>query len=529
VAAVLVVAGALVVTGVAVALGQDGPRFDPSAPGRGIDARAYYTDYEQGEDDNGGVAYGTTADGAAEDGGGTEPGLLEDNTFVEAGTSGFVAAAADPRSTFALDADTGSWTVGRTLLRSGHRPPPASIRPEEWVNAQPYADPAPTRADLAISASTGAAPALADGTRLVRLGIAAREVAPADRPPLTVTLVVDRSGSMDIRERLGLVQASLALLAGQLRDDDRVAVVTFDEAARPILAPTPVRETGRILEAIDQLRPGGSTNLEGGLALGYETARRAHDPAGTNVVVLCSDGVANVGRTGPGSILETITDGGRDGIHLVTVGFGMGNYNDHLMEQLADRGDGFYGYVDTFAEAERLFVDELTTTLVPVAGDARTQVRFDPAAVSSYRLVGYDNRTVADDDFDDPSVDAGELGSGHRVSALYEVRVRPGTPADAVIARAGVAWTPVGGGGQRRADVDVLAGDPAADGDPGLRLAAAAADLSRLLKGVPPYAGPAGGAAAWSELEGRVDRLSAEGVPGAAALADLVHRAAVAG
>ncbi len=207
--------------------------------------------------------------------------------------------------------------------------------------------------------------------------------------------------------------------------------MSFEDKARPTLEPTPISDTDAIIEAIEQLEPGGSTNLEAGLRLGYEQARAAFDPKAVNLVVLASDGVANVGDTGPDSIVDTIQEEGADGIHLVTVGYGLGNYNDHLMEQLADLGDGFYSYVDDYAEAEQLFGEDLVTTLTPVAAEARTQVSFDPALVTSYRLIGYDNRAIDDDDFTDPGIDAGELGAGHHATALYEVRlaegVAPGT------------------------------------------------------------------------------------------------------
>ena len=358
---------------------------DPPAATRGIDARVYYDDYEEAEQDSG-VQYNAQPTAPTE--GGTsredgEPGPPdipepdEDNTFVDAGTDGFVTTAGDPLSTFALDVDDGSFNVARGLLAEGYPVPPASVRPEEWVNALDYDDPAPTDADLGLTTDSGLAPSLDDGTQVVRVGVSAREVAPADRPRVNVTLVVDRSGSMDIRERLGLVQSSLALLADRLRDDDTVSVVSFEDRAKPLLKPTPVRQTQKILAAVERLTPGGSTNLEAGLALGYQQAREAFDPEAVNLVVLCSDGVANVLATGPGSITDRIAEEGADGIHLVTVGYGLGNYNDHLMEQLANLGDGFYAYVDTYDEAERLFGRDLTTTLVPVAGEARAQVAFD--------------------------------------------------------------------------------------------------------------------------------------------------------
>ncbi len=340
---------------------------------------------------------------------------------------------------------------------------------EEWVNAFEYDDPAPTDADLGLTTETGQAPTLDDGTQLVRVGVSAREIAAADRPRVNITLVVDRSGSMDIRERLGLVQSSLALLADRLNPDDTVSVVSFEDKARPLLPPTPVKDTDTILDAIEELKPGGSTNLEAGLRLGYEQARDAFDPEAVNLVVLASDGVANVGHTGPDSIVDRIQEEGADGIHLVTVGYGLGNYNDHLMEQLADLGDGFYAYVDTYREAEQLFGEDLVTTLTPVAAEARTQVSFDPELVTSYRLIGYDNRAIADEDFTDAGTDAGELGAGHHATALYEVRLADGVEPGDVYGTASVRWTPVGTGRtgsddvQEEASIDLVA----VDGDPG--------------------------------------------------------------
>ena len=481
---------ALAVAGALVLSGCSEPDDEPGPDGtRGIDARSYYDDYETQVDYE--MAMPNAASGSAADEGGAGPvpipGPTEDNTFVDAGTSGFVDPRQDALSTFALDVDTGSYGVAQSLLDQGFRPPPASVRVEEWVNAMEYDDPAPTDSDLGVLAESGMAPGLDDGTQLVRVGVSAREVEPTERPRVNVTLVVDRSGSMDIRNRLGLVQSSLALLADRLAGDDTVSVVSFEDQARPILEPTPVRDTGKILDAIEELEPGGSTNLEAGLRLGYEQAREGFDDDAVNLVVLASDGVANVGDTGPGSITDKIAEEGREGIHLVTVGYGMGNYNDHLMEQLADLGDGFYSYVDTYAEAEQLFGTELTTTLTPVAAEARTQVAFDPGLVTSYRLVGYDNREIADDDFEDLSVDAGELGAGHHATALYEVRladgVAPGTP----IGEATVKWAGVRDGAGHLASTDLVAADPDATPSHSLALASTVADLAQVLKDAAPY------------------------------------------
>ncbi|WP_134740605.1 von Willebrand factor type A domain-containing protein [Nocardioides sp. 503] len=504
------------------------PGPEPGTVTRGIDAAAYAEDYEEAEQGDGAVNYSATAPGAvAQDGGSEptyEPGLLEDDTFVDAGTSGFVDPREDAESTFALDVDTGSYGVARTLLREGVLPPPESIRVEEWVNALPTGTGrAPEDGqDLAVTSDSAMAPGLDDGTQLVRVAVEAREVTPAERPRVNVTLVVDRSGSMDIRARLGLVRSSLALLADRLRDDDTVSVVSFEDEATPILQPTPVRETETILDAVEELTPGGSTNLEAGLALGYEQARRGFDEDAVNLVVLCSDGVANVGATGPGSISERIAEEGRDGINLVTVGFGMGNYNDHLMEQLADLGDGFYSYVDSFAEAEELFGSALTTTLTPVAAQARTQVTFDPERVASYRLVGYDNRAIADEDFEDMGVDAGELGAGHHTTALYEVRLADGVVPGDLLGTASLRWTSPRDGGTGEAAARLRAADPEQAVDGSLALAAATADLAQLLKHDMPHAHLAGPLEA---LRDRVERLDAEGVAGAEELAELVREA----
>ena len=236
---------------------------------------------------------------------------------------------------------------------------------------------------------------------------------------------------MDRDDRLGLVKDSLSILVDELEDDDTVAIVTYDDSSGVVLEPTAVSDRDEILDAIDRLRPGGSTNLEAGLREGYALASDAFRAGGLNRVVLASDGVANVGVTNPDQLAMMIRGDANRGIHLVTVGFGMGNYNDVTMEQLADQGDGFYAYVDTEDEAERLFEDELTSTLLTVAKDAKIQVEFDPEVVDSYRLIGFENRGVLDRDFRNDDVDAGELGAGHQVTAIYEVELHRGlTPDD---------------------------------------------------------------------------------------------------
>jgi len=505
---------------------RDDPRDD-------IDARAYYESYESGGDEDWSLSSllgSSSADysagtGAVEEAAVSDerpPGLLENNTSVDAGASDFVDTRSDALSTFALDVDTGSYSVGRTLLQQGHLPPPASIRPEEWVNAFEYGDRPPAESDLAVQVDPGLAPTLSDGTQLIRVGVQAREVTEQDRPPVALTLVVDTSGSMDIRERLGLVKSSLALLAKHPRPDDTIAVVTYEDNAKPLLEPTPVSDTETILGAIDGLRPGGSTNLEAGLRLGYKKAREAYRDDAINAVVLASDGVANVGTTGPHAITKRIAEAGAEGIHLVTVGYGMGNYNDHLMEQLADQGDGFYSYVDTFAEAERLFVTDLSGTLTTVAYDAKVQVEFDPAAVASYRLIGYDNRAIADEDFESDDVDAGEIGAGHDVTALYEVQpaegAEPGTEVGAVTVR----WQSEATGQIEEQAVALAVADPSAEPTDQLALASTVADFAQFLKGAEPVRERG---VTLDQLAHRAGALQAQGVDGAVELSRLIELA----
>jgi len=407
-----------------------------------------------------------------------EPGPLDDNTFVDAGDSGWVETDADRESTFALDVDTGSYTVAQAFLAQGYRPDPDSIRPEEWVNSFDYGD--PPAEDAALGATVEAGVAAGGEPTLVRIGVATVDLGDEERPPANITFVIDTSGSMDIRERLGLVKASLALLVRQLRTDDTIAIVTYGDDADPVLAPTPVAAWREIVDAIDSLQPGGSTNMEAGLRTGYEQARDSFDPEALNVVVLASDGVANQGVTDADELTEAITQAGDEGVHLVTIGYGMGNYNDHLMEQLANQGDGFYSYVDTYAEAVRLFVTELTPTLTVVAAEAKIQVVFDSDVVARYRLIGYENRELDDSDFRDDSVDAGELGAGHRVSAVYELDLVDGTTDGAVAGEVRLRWADPDTGEVTETETPIELGGEASDE---LRLATLVAHTAEVLKG----------------------------------------------
>ncbi|HEX7166400.1 MAG TPA: von Willebrand factor type A domain-containing protein, partial [Acidimicrobiales bacterium] len=345
--------------------------------------------------------------------------------------NGFITTTTDARSTFALDVDTGSYALTRATLGLDQVPSPDTVRPEEFVNAFDGGYARPSARGFAISVDGAPTPFVQDGDhRLVRIGLATRAIPPRDSKAAVLTWVVDVSGSMDEPGKLPLVKETLGLLLDELRPDDRVAIVVYGDAAREVLASTPVKEASRIRSAIDALQPEGSTNVEAGLRLGYEVARRNRVAGAINRVVLASDGVANVGATDPEAILRSLSEDAGKGITLVTAGYGMGEYRDDMMERLADAGDGFYTYVDTKAEAERVFVRNLTSTLDAQALDAKAQVEWNPDAVERYRLVGYENRAVADESLRDDSVDGGEVGAGHTVTALYEVRLVPGSSAD---------------------------------------------------------------------------------------------------
>lgn len=351
-----------------------------------------------------------------------------DNFFKEYGINPFVEANTDAFSTFAADVDTASYTLMRNYLRNNSLPPTAAVRTEEFVNFFNYYYSQPASGKFAIH--TEMAPSFFGdaSSKLLRIGIQGQEILARNRKAANLTFVVDVSGSMNQDNRLELAKRSLRLLVEQLNSNDQVAIVIYGSEARTLLTPTPGNNKSAILSAIDKLRPEGSTNAEAGLLEGYRVAAQAMIPGGINRVILCSDGVANVGNTGPDAILARIKTEAENGINLTTVGFGMGNYNDVLMEQLANQGDGAYAYVDSLEEARRIFVENLTGTLQVLAKDMKIQVEFNPQIVSQYRLLGYENRAVADQDFRNDAVDAGEVGSNHSVTALYEVRFQPEAP-----------------------------------------------------------------------------------------------------
>lgn len=350
-----------------------------------------------------------------------------DMFFEDYGVNPSIDTEDDHLSTFALDVDTGSYTVMRNYINDGYLPPEDSVRVEEYINyfEQGYPNP-PAHQAFGITIDGAPSPFTeSERYHMLRVGIQGYDVSERERKDASLTFVIDISGSMEMDNRLGLVKRSLELLVEGLRPTDQVGIVVYGSDARVVLDPTPASQKGRILSAIYELRTEGATNAEAGLRLGYQMAMRAYEPEAVNRVILCSDGVANVGQTEADAILEEVRGYVEEGVTLATFGFGMDNYNDTLMEQLADDGNGFYAYIDDIDEAQRLFVDDLTSTLQTIAMDAKVQVDFNPEVVSRYRLVGFENRDVADEDFRDNRVDAGEIGAGHSVTALYELRLYP--------------------------------------------------------------------------------------------------------
>jgi len=331
------------------------------------------------------------------------------------------SVAETPVSTFSVDVDTGSYANVRRFLNQGSLPPDGAVRLEEMVNYFPYDYPLPTDSSP-FGVTTEVAPTPWNShTRLLRIGIKASDRAVADLAPANLVFLVDVSGSMDRREGLPLVKSTLKLLVDQLRDQDRVSLVVYAGESRVVLKPTSGRDKTRIRNAIDQLTAGGSTAGASGIELAYQMAREGFIDKGINRILLATDGDFNVGVSDFDSLKQMAVDQRKSGVSLTTLGFGVDNYNEHLMEQLADAGDGNYAYIDNLREARKVLVDQLSSTLAVVAKDVKLQVEFNPAQVSEYRLLGYENRALKREDFNNDKVDAGEIGAGHTVTALYEI------------------------------------------------------------------------------------------------------------
>jgi Ca-activated chloride channel family protein len=412
-----------------------------------------------------------------------------DMFFENSGTNPFLDTEDDNLSTFAMDVDTASYTVARNYLMNFQQLPPAeSIRPEEFINFfDAHYDSPDDEHAFAIHMEAAPAPFGYEGHYLLRVGVQGRYIAPEDRTAAFLIFVIDVSGSMDMENRLELVKESLALLVDELREDDRVAIVVYSDNSRVVLNPTPASESHDILDAINALHPEGSTNVDAGLRLGYDLAQSHMREGEITRVVVLSDGVANVDTTSPDGILRNISEGVDSGVTLSTIGFGMGNYNDVLMEQLANDGNGSYYYIDNLRQARRVFVHNLTGTLQVIGYDAKIQVEFNPEVADRYRLIGYENRAIADEDFRNDTVDAGEVGAGHSITALYEVALEDDdlSPAD-LIATAYIRYEDA----DTREVVELQQGiaygqvmDSIDEAAPTFRLQVAVAEFAELLRG----------------------------------------------
>ncbi len=352
-----------------------------------------------------------------------------DNTerYQHPGDNPLKLVANDPVSTFSLDVDTGSYSNVRRFLAAGHRPPEDAVRVEELINYFPYDYPS-AGGEHPFGVRTDLAPCPWNSSHwLLRVAVRASEVGASEIPPSNLVFLVDVSGSMEDTNKLPLLRSSLKLLVAQLRAEDRVSFVVYAGREAVVLEPTPGDQHVRIERAIDDLVAGGSTAGEAGIRLAYRMARQAFIEHGINRVLLATDGDFNVGVTDFQQLKDLVEHERESGVQLSTLGFGTGDYNEQLMEQLADAGNGSYAYIDTLAEGRKVLVDQMHSTLVTVAKDVKVQVEFNSSAVQEYRLIGYENRVLAREDFNNDRIDAGDVGAGQSVTALYEL-----TPVGAV-------------------------------------------------------------------------------------------------
>jgi len=326
-----------------------------------------------------------------------------------------------PLSTFSIDVDTASYANMRRMLNQGYLPSPDALRTEELINYFKYDYAQPTdEHPFSVNVAAANAP-WAPEHRLVRIGLQGMDVDTSERPDANLVFLIDVSGSMSSSDKLGLVQKALSLLTEQMTARDRIALVVYAGASGLVLPSTTANNTETIQHAINQLRAGGSTNGGAGIELAYDVAQKHFVEGGINRVILCTDGDFNVGTSSRGELVRLVEDKAKSGVFFTICGFGTGNYQDATMEELSNKGNGNYAYIDTFNEARKVFVDQMLGTLMTIAKDVKIQVEFNPGHVAAYRLIGYENRALAKEDFNDDTKDAGEIGSGHQVTALYEI------------------------------------------------------------------------------------------------------------
>lgn len=349
--------------------------------------------------------------------------MPEQNTeiFANVDTSPLKITSEEPVSTFSIDVDTASYSIIRSSLMRGHLPPKDAVRVEEMVNYFPYSYPAP-EGDAPFRPTITVTPTpWNEGTQLVHIGIQGALPEIADRPPLNLVFLIDTSGSMQNPDKLPLLKQSFRLMLAELRPEDQVSIVTYAGSAGQVLEPTSASDRGPILAALDQLEAGGSTAGQKGLQQAYQVAESMMDEGEVARVILATDGDFNVGLSDPEALKDYISNKRNSGTYLSVLGFGRGNLDDATMQALAQNGNGQAAYIDTLGEARKVLVDQLTGALFPIANDVKIQVEFNPAQIAEYRLIGYETRALRREDFSNDKVDAGDIGAGHSVTAIYEV------------------------------------------------------------------------------------------------------------
>ncbi len=324
-------------------------------------------------------------------------------------------------STFSIDVDTASYSISRGFLERGQLPDPAAVRVEEFVNAFDYGYQSPSDNLFSLQAEAFPSP-YRSGFHVLHLGVKGADASQVKVKPSNLTFLIDVSGSMEQGQRLQTVKRALTYLLDELPRGDSISIVTYTDYATLVLEPTDVIYREKIIRAINSLHPQSNTNIQAGLEMAYQVANKSYHPEVNNRIILCSDGVANSGETNPEEMLTRISEAAQRGIYLNSIGVGMGNYNDVILETLAKRGQGQYAYINSYAEAKTLFGEALLSSLQVLAQDVRLQVEFDPAVVKSYRLLGYENRAMDNSDFNNAKKDAGEVGLGHSVTAVYEIK-----------------------------------------------------------------------------------------------------------
>jgi Ca-activated chloride channel family protein len=349
----------------------------------------------------------------------------EGENYIATSDSAVKQVAIEQVSTFSIDVDTGAYSNVRRFLMNGQLPPKDAVRVEEMINYFSYDYPKPEAGGDPFRVTTAVERTPWNNeTYLLHVGIKGYEPPAAERPAANLVFLVDVSGSMAQPDKLPLLKAGMKILTDQLRDDDKVTIVVYAGAAGLVLEPTPGKDKAKIRAALDRLEAGGSTAGGEGLALAYAKAKEARIDGGINRIILATDGDFNVGVTDIGQLKDMVADARETGVSLTTLGFGEGNYNDALMEQIADVGNGNYGYVDSLKEAKRLLADQLNSTIQTIAKDVKIQIEFNPAVVAEYRLIGYENRALNREDFKNDKKDAGEIGAGHTVTAIYEIALK---------------------------------------------------------------------------------------------------------